>query len=471
MNVQIPFKFTFYLLASIIASATVQAITVQDANHAPILPASIHALSGIDPRQQDDSDLAPLDNIVGEAQVVALGEAVHTSGGFHDARFRVVRHLIRDKGFRVLTLESPRFVSQPLIDFIDSCKHAKSVDKDQLHEAMDAMFPIFASETMADMLGWVCQFNAAHPGDAVSFTGFDMQEPKLLGLAATAALSANDVPPSLSAISEDITRCAKKSVRGEVTSELERSCSAVIENELQLLAAPEIAGLSSEQRELLKMNLRSLRANIRMLYLDELGNSSLPAAYQTRDEAMADILLTLDKLYWKNSRVIVWAHNLHIERDGQNDSQPVGPSRGSFKNMGQYLSESLKDHYKAIGLLAYQDEINWPAMGAVCAITDQLRGPDTAEFKLRMLDRPYLIVDTSAMRSNPTSFFAPTSRYAYSQGSKGAISQQFDGLIYLQNSQAMTPVMETACPITPDLPMPTPSKNNNARIGIDATQS
>lgn len=418
------------------------------------LPASIYVLSGIDPKIEDDSDLAPLDDIIGNAHVVALGEAMHTSGGFHEVRFRVVRHLIRDKGFRVLTLETPRLMSQPLIDFVDDCRRAQMVDVHRLHSAMHAIFSVFTSETMSDMLTWVCRYNMAHPHDAVSFTGFDEQESSYLGPAILNTLSKKGLPASVATARNEITLCADKNIRGTVTLEMMQSCSALIDGELAQLSAPKIAGLSATELTLLKLNLRSLRAHIKQFYMDSLGKIVEPLDYQTRDEEMADIFLTLHQLYWRNAHTIIWAHNTHIERDGLADEQPSGASKGAFRNMGKFLSDNLGDDYKSIGSLAFQLEVNFPYNDWKCIKAGRLIGSRPAELELRLLDHPYLIVDTAAMRNNPSAFFTDDTIYSYSQDSLGPITKEFDGVIYLQNSQAMTTVTEAPCPVMADVPRP-----------------
>jgi erythromycin esterase len=53
-----------------------------------------------------DEDLAPLDRVVGDARVVALGEATHADGAGFATKDRIVRHLHATKGFDVLAFES-----------------------------------------------------------------------------------------------------------------------------------------------------------------------------------------------------------------------------------------------------------------------------------------------------------------------------------------------------------------------------
>lgn len=432
--------------------ATGMAVTTNQVNS---LPASVYALERIDPKNGlDDNDLVPVDSIIGSAHFVALGEAMHTSGGFHDIRFRIIRHLIRDKGFRVFALESNRLMSEPLIDFIDSCKSSSEIDQKQLHGALDSIYPVFASETMKDMVTWICQYNSQHPSDTVSFTGFDIQETSRLSEAISRALKVTQNEFLLTGPLKDIQRCAMENRPEEVTLQSEQSCSAKISTILQFISKPNELDLSRNDLELLRLNLRSLRARIHSNYLNTSGKARLPEAYQVRDQAMADQLLTLKSIAWQDKRVIIWSHNAHIEKEGLMDSFPSGPPFAGFKNLGQYLSEALEIDYKAIGLLAFQEEVNWEGASAICNIAHTYPNASSAEYHLRLLDSPYLIVDTSAMRQNRLGFFDSAAEYEYSQGSKGNLVRQFDGLIYLQNSQAMIPISSPACPIVPDWPKP-----------------
>ncbi len=46
-----------------------------------------------------DADLTTLDSLVGNREIVALGEATHTNGYFHDVNARLAKYLIEKKGF------------------------------------------------------------------------------------------------------------------------------------------------------------------------------------------------------------------------------------------------------------------------------------------------------------------------------------------------------------------------------------
>jgi erythromycin esterase len=84
---------------------------------APVLPDGVHSLSGIDEMLPDD-DLQPLDSILGDAKNVGFGESVHTTGGYTQAKFRVIKYLVEKKGFRAIGWEWQRVDGQVVEDYI-----------------------------------------------------------------------------------------------------------------------------------------------------------------------------------------------------------------------------------------------------------------------------------------------------------------------------------------------------------------
>src|SRR5262245_53227425 len=71
------------------------------------LPKGIDPLTAFDP-SLPVGDLNPILTMIGNVANVALGESVHTSGGFEAMRARLVRFLVENGGFRVLAMETPR---------------------------------------------------------------------------------------------------------------------------------------------------------------------------------------------------------------------------------------------------------------------------------------------------------------------------------------------------------------------------
>jgi len=65
-----------------------------------------HPLRTVEPGG-DTGDLRALDPMIGDARVVGLGEATHSSHDFFALKDRVFRHLVEEKGFRTFALEAP----------------------------------------------------------------------------------------------------------------------------------------------------------------------------------------------------------------------------------------------------------------------------------------------------------------------------------------------------------------------------
>src|SRR4051812_19887956 len=63
-------------------------------------------------------DLAPLGAILKDADIVALGESTHMSGGYHRVRFRVIKYLVENFGVRAITFETPWRQALPATNYI-----------------------------------------------------------------------------------------------------------------------------------------------------------------------------------------------------------------------------------------------------------------------------------------------------------------------------------------------------------------
>lgn len=78
------------------------------------LRANAHHLATLDPDADDDADLLPLLEIVGEARVVAIGESMHRIHEMYQVRHRILRFLARH-GFTAYVMESG-FPESRLVD-------------------------------------------------------------------------------------------------------------------------------------------------------------------------------------------------------------------------------------------------------------------------------------------------------------------------------------------------------------------
>ncbi|HIP70907.1 MAG TPA: erythromycin esterase family protein, partial [Anaerolineae bacterium] len=119
-------------------------------------------------------DLMPLNNIIGDAQIVALGEATHGTHEFSAMKHRIFQFLVKEKGFNAIALEVP-WAEAELIN-----RYVRTGEGNPEELLAGLHFWITNTEELLAMIEWMRSHNQ-NPGDApqVSFYGLDMQFPAM----------------------------------------------------------------------------------------------------------------------------------------------------------------------------------------------------------------------------------------------------------------------------------------------------
>jgi erythromycin esterase len=116
------------------------------------------------------ADMEPLRKIVGDARIVALGEATHGSREFFQLKHRMLEFLASQMGFTIFAIEANMPEAYRLNDYVLTGKG----DPAALLKGM--YFWTWDTEEVLAMIHWMREFNASGKG-RVMFTGFDMQTP------------------------------------------------------------------------------------------------------------------------------------------------------------------------------------------------------------------------------------------------------------------------------------------------------
>ena len=128
-------------------------------------------------------DLTALDKLIGDARIVALGEATHGAAEFFRIEHRLFEYLVEKKGFTVFAFED----SWPDVEAVD--RFVKTGEGGAAN-ALKAMRQwVWRTQEVRDLIEWMRSYNASVPsgGKMLSFIGFDMQDP---GTAAECVVSA-----------------------------------------------------------------------------------------------------------------------------------------------------------------------------------------------------------------------------------------------------------------------------------------
>ncbi|MEU4797549.1 erythromycin esterase family protein [Streptomyces sp. NPDC023327] len=334
-------------------------------------------LSHLDPAAPLD-DLEPLRAVLDGVRVVALGEHSHFIDEFAALRGRILRFLVERCGFTVLAFEYGFSEAIPLDAWV------------QGHGADDALSALLASSVpigLPEPLRFLRRHNrsAATP---VRFAGIDIPA------------AGGSLLPALDPVADYLRRIDPESlpaVQGAIT------IASSFAGDSAAAAAPAWARLTTAEQDTLTALLARLHVRfraLRPLYLsrgDQHGydtalrcleaachgdytframaalfaGEGLTADTSARDSYMAESLLWhLDRLP-RAARVVLVAHNAHIQKtpivfDGHLTGFP----------MGQHLHDALGDSYFALGLTS------------VTGRTAEMRRDEEASFGFSIHDTP-----------------------------------------------------------------------------------
>jgi erythromycin esterase-like protein len=116
------------------------------------------------------ADMRPLAKLIGNARIVALGEATHGSREFFQLKHRMLEFLATEMGFTIFSIEANMPEAYRLNDYV---LHGTGVPAELLR---GMYFWTWDTEEVLAMIEWMRAFNVSGRG-RVQFTGFDMQTP------------------------------------------------------------------------------------------------------------------------------------------------------------------------------------------------------------------------------------------------------------------------------------------------------
>lgn len=309
-----------------------------------------------------------MDEIVGDARIVALGEATHGTAEFFRMKHRLFEYLVEKKGFTVLAFEA----NWPGdVEFLD--RHIKT-GTGSAHPAPGA----WRTEEVRDLIEWMRAYNSA-PGRAkmLSFSGFNIHG------------------------SEPATQCVIEAFGRLGTSEAE----IVRRHYAGTRVLPFFYGLPDDERERLRANAAAALARVES-QREALLRILTPAEYrrvrqcatvvvqatlEMREQAMAENIKWLAEVAFPDEKIVLWAHNFHVT---------AAPHQPGLVPMGHYLRQAFGDRMRLLGFAFDRGEFRVFERGksAPGPIKVVAAAPHSAEAVLRSAGLPRFILD---LRSVP----------------------------------------------------------------------
>ncbi|MEM6957158.1 MAG: erythromycin esterase family protein, partial [Myxococcota bacterium] len=359
------------------------------------LPRGLHSLAGFS-ADLPTGDLAPLLATVGDADVVALGESIHTSGGYYRMKERIFRFLVETAGYRGFAIENPWPQADQVSEYVRTC------EGDPEDIVREGLFGVWASASLRDIAQYMCTWNQEHPDDPLVFFGFDVQQPWDDGPALRAFLqehAGSDAETLIAgtescdgAFAADAAEYFASPIRRQVPTGAHEACIAGLDAIGAFLEAERsrlVGDIGVNAYDMGVVHLVGLRSWQDAAFQgpnNPFGPNDFPAAFEARDRGMAQVFQTLWRIRAAEAKTVLWAHNTHIATDYSN----VSGSFSGGKSMGTFLADDLGERFTAIGLFGYDVEVNWinVRMGSI-----PVPSRDDGETLLNELGVPYLFVD------------------------------------------------------------------------------
>lgn len=134
----------------------------------------------------DTTDMRPLEKIVGDASIVALGEATHGPRQFFQLRQHMLEFLVKDMGFHILALEMDMAAAAQINQYVLT-GHG---DPEELVNQKN-VWP-WDTQELLNLIGWMREVNQSGRGH-VELAGFDMNDPTSAQQALRQFVARNDV--------------------------------------------------------------------------------------------------------------------------------------------------------------------------------------------------------------------------------------------------------------------------------------
>ncbi|WP_406230364.1 erythromycin esterase family protein [Nocardia sp. NBC_01009] len=421
---------------------------------ATIRAAAIDAPDGVPPIQV-------LEELIGDAQFVLIGESSHGTHEFYRARAVITRWLIEEKGFTAVAAEA----DWPDAIRVNQYVHGRGNDT-SAEQALRGFerFPtwMWRNTEVREFVIWLRAHNAEQQRDNRIQTGFYGLDLYSLHRSMREVVDYLDRVDPKAAQRAKIRYACFDHVAGDdgqaygfaAAFGAGKSCEAQVIRQLLELQRLAIARgeqepyAADEQFDALRnaWSVRDAEAYYRAMFGDRVSSWNL------RDRHMADTLdalaTHLDRSGGSGARIVVWAHNSHV---GDARATELG-SEGEL-NLGQLIRERHGDACRIIGfstcsgmVTAAQDwggptirETVRPALPS--SVEELLHDTGNPEFLLRM-DIPNEVTDLlrqpRLQRAIGVVYRPGTERQSHYFHARPA--DQYDALIHIDHTTALEPL-------------------------------
>lgn len=325
---------------SIEPAAPEQYVSWLEQNHHPIRSVTY---------DQDFSDLEFLAPLLEGKRLVQLGESSHGTKEFNHLKVRMIKYMHQQLGYSVVAFESGFFEGAVVNDDMENLSAT---------QMMRFLFGVWHSNEVRELFAYVKSTqNTANP---LQIAGFDVQiSNQSFYNRITGYIDSSDIDTALkqqlvSLFGRYTTLYGNFISVPCINAQTNTNCSSIVSsiralrNEIldDIIPKLELLDKSNTKNIVMLMAVESAAQQIQSFYSDYIGSRT--AGFNDRDLGMAKNVSRLMNDVYPNEKIIVWAHNGHINHNQSDKKYSDGRLVGEFP-MGQTLYNEFASELYTIG--------------------------------------------------------------------------------------------------------------------------
>ena len=421
-----------------------------------------HPISG-------EAELESLCRLAGERQVVLIGEASHGTHEFYETRAEISKRLIDEHGFTSVAVEA---------DWPDALRVHRYVqnlsdDPDAARALGDfKRFPqwMWRNTVVVEFVEWLREWNRAHERAQVGFYGMDLYS--LHSSIAEVLRYLDQVDPAAARRARQRYACFEDFGDPQLygyaagTGAAEPCEDQVVAQLMELRKrAGEIMRRDGKQAGAeffyAEQNAR-LIANAERYYRSMFKGRA--SSWNLRDQHMAGTIQSLlTHLDSGRTKILVWAHNSHL-----GDARATEMSERGELNVGQLVREKFGNDAFLLGFTTYSGNVtaadDWDAPAKRKQVRPGMPGSYEELFHATGIARFWLDLKSKGAASLPGPLLERAIGVIYRPETErwshyfhAQLDRQFDAVIHLDETKAVTPLERTAHWESGELPETFPS--------------
>lgn len=294
----------------------------------------------------DYSDLEVFRQAVGDAKVIALGEATHGTSEFFLLKHRLLQYAVQDLGVRVFAVEANQLEVEKINRYV--CDGIGTADK-----VIRVMFSVWNTQEMLALIEWIRAYNIENPSQKVEFVGFDLQDPSLPMDSLSNFISTWEPAwkPLLDSLQHNYREAWRAQYYPQASDSIRLGWKENADKIQRMVSGKKSEWLNRAISPAEKNRVEWALQNARVIC--QAADIAYSQIVSGRDTFMAENIRWLQTMRGPDARIIVWAHDSHIARSDHPDN------RFNYHNgdsMGKYLSKIYGNDYRAFGLFTCEGQ-------------------------------------------------------------------------------------------------------------------